>query len=35
VIEAFLRYMHEQGLVPRRLTVEELFPQSTLRVART
>jgi 4,5-dihydroxyphthalate decarboxylase len=35
VIQTFLRYMHEQGLVPRRLTVEELFPQSTLRVART
>jgi 4,5-dihydroxyphthalate decarboxylase len=30
VIETFLRYAHEQGYTPRRLTPEELFPASTL-----
>ena len=29
-IEAFLRYAHEQGYTARRLSVEELFPSSTL-----
>jgi 4,5-dihydroxyphthalate decarboxylase len=30
-IEALLRYVHEQGLADRRLSVEELFAPSTLR----
>jgi 4,5-dihydroxyphthalate decarboxylase len=33
-LETFLRYCHEQGLTPRRLSPEELFPPSTLRVAK-
>ena len=34
VIETFVRYAHEQGLIPDRLAVEELFPASTLDIAR-
>lgn len=34
VIETFVRYAHEQGLVPERPSVEDLFPQSTIDIAR-
>jgi 4,5-dihydroxyphthalate decarboxylase len=30
VVETFVRYAHEQGYVPRRLAVEELFAENTL-----
>ena len=33
-IEAVTRYAHEQGLVSRKLSVEELFPASTIEVSR-
>jgi 4,5-dihydroxyphthalate decarboxylase len=33
VLETFLDYHHRQGLSPRRLAVEELFPASTLETA--
>ena len=33
VLEAFLDHHHRQGLSPRRLAVEELFPASTLETA--
>jgi 4,5-dihydroxyphthalate decarboxylase len=29
-IETFIRYAHEQGYTPRRLSIEELFPANTL-----
>jgi 4,5-dihydroxyphthalate decarboxylase len=31
-LEALLQYNHEQGLTPRRISVDELFAPSTLRV---
>jgi 4,5-dihydroxyphthalate decarboxylase len=34
VIETFIRYTHEQGLIPERPAVEDLFPASTMAVAR-
>jgi 4,5-dihydroxyphthalate decarboxylase len=34
VIETFIRYTHEQGLIPERPSVEDLFPASTMAVAR-
>ncbi|MGI8312796.1 ABC transporter substrate-binding protein [Saccharopolyspora hattusasensis] len=34
VIETFVRYAHEQGLIPDRPAVEELFPASTMEIAR-
>ena len=34
VIETFVRYMHEQGLVLERPSVEDLFPASTMDIAR-
>jgi 4,5-dihydroxyphthalate decarboxylase len=34
VLETFLDHHHRQGLSPRRLAVEELFPASTLEVVR-
>lgn len=34
VIETFVRYAHEQGLIPDRPAVEELFPASTGDIAR-
>lgn len=34
VIETFVRYTHEQGLVPERPSVEDLFPRSTMDIAR-
>lgn len=33
-LEALVKYSHEQGLTPRRLTVDELFVPSTLRTVR-
>ncbi|MCQ8187875.1 ABC transporter substrate-binding protein [Streptomyces rugosispiralis] len=33
-LERFVRYAHEQGLIPDRPAVEDLFPASTLDVAR-
>ncbi len=30
MLDAFARYAHEQGLTPRRLTAEELFPAAPL-----
>jgi 4,5-dihydroxyphthalate decarboxylase len=33
-LETFVRYMHEQGLIPEPMTVETLFPQSTQRTFR-
>lgn len=33
-LEALVKYSHEQGLTPRRLTVEELFVPTTLRAVR-
>jgi 4,5-dihydroxyphthalate decarboxylase len=33
-IEALTRYAHSQGLVSRKLTIEELFPASTIEVSR-
>jgi 4,5-dihydroxyphthalate decarboxylase len=33
-IEALTRYAHEQGLVSRKLSMEELFPASTIEVSR-
>jgi 4,5-dihydroxyphthalate decarboxylase len=33
-IEALTRYAHEQGLVSRKLTMEDLFPASTIEVSR-
>jgi 4,5-dihydroxyphthalate decarboxylase len=33
-IEALTRYAHDQGLVSRKLTLEELFPASTIEVSR-
>ncbi|MGW3950195.1 ABC transporter substrate-binding protein [Streptomyces sp. NPDC004752] len=34
-IETFVRYAHEQGLIPDRPAAEDLFPASTMAVART
>jgi 4,5-dihydroxyphthalate decarboxylase len=34
-IETLARYSHEQGLVRRRIAVEELFARSTLQISRT
>ncbi len=32
-LEAVLRYVHEQGLAKRKLTIEELFVESTLNLS--
>src|SRR5687768_14719588 len=33
-LETFVRYMHEQGLVPEPMALETLFPESTQRTFR-
>jgi 4,5-dihydroxyphthalate decarboxylase len=33
-LETFVRYMHEQGLIPEPMAVETLFPGSTQRTFR-
>ncbi len=33
-LETFVRYMHEQGLIPQPMTLETLFPESTQRTFR-
>ena len=33
-LETFVRYMHEQGLTPERLSLDALFPDSTHRTFR-
>jgi hypothetical protein len=30
VLEAIAQYSHEQGLTPRRMTLDEVFPANTL-----
>jgi hypothetical protein len=34
VLETFVRYMHEQGLIPELMALEILFPESTQRTFR-
>jgi len=33
-LETFVRYMYEQGLIPKPMTIETLFPDSTQRTFR-
>jgi hypothetical protein len=33
-LETFVRYMHEQGLIPEPMALETLFPESTQRTFR-